>query len=101
MSMSSMGMVDFRSDKERIARSTRQAKNAAKAQNKLLAEQNKLLAQQRAQPSIAAMPAPGGIIQTSVTPQGPPPGWYPDTQDTQMNRWWDGIAWTDVTQPKV
>lgn len=48
-SISTGGAVDFRSDKERIARSTRQGAKAVKAQNKLLKEQNKLIRDQNAQ----------------------------------------------------
>jgi hypothetical protein len=40
LSMCTLGLVDFRSDKERIARSTRK-------QAKLLREQNEILKQQR------------------------------------------------------
>ncbi|MFI0506693.1 DUF2510 domain-containing protein [Streptomyces albogriseolus] len=25
----------------------------------------------------------------------PPPGWYPDPHAPQLERWWDGTAWTD------
>jgi hypothetical protein len=24
-----------------------------------------------------------------------PAGWYPDPDDETLNRWWDGLAWTD------
>jgi hypothetical protein len=41
-----LGLVDWKSDKERIATSTRKAKNAQRKTNKLLKEQNKLLKQQ-------------------------------------------------------
>ncbi|GAA3052347.1 hypothetical protein [Actinokineospora globicatena] len=46
-SISTAGMVDFRSDKERIARNTKLNGKQLKRQNKLLAEQNRLLAQQQ------------------------------------------------------
>ncbi|WLW38598.1 hypothetical protein [Streptomyces phage Verabelle] len=46
MSAMSLGLVDWKSDKERIATSSRRAKNAAKKTNKLLKEQNKILKQQ-------------------------------------------------------
>jgi hypothetical protein len=42
-SLSTYGLVDFRSDKERAARSTRLTKRATKKTNKLLKEQNKIL----------------------------------------------------------
>lgn len=46
LSVWSMGLVDFRSDKERIARSTRIGAHAAKKNARLLRDQNKLLASQ-------------------------------------------------------
>lgn len=27
-------------------------------------------------------------------PQSWPPGWYPDPQDAQLQRWWDGHGWS-------
>jgi hypothetical protein len=41
-----MGLVDFRSDKERIARSTRLTKRATHRGNRLAAENNRLVAEQ-------------------------------------------------------
>ena len=42
LSVFSFGLIDFRSDKERIARSTRKADKGIQEQNRLLAEQNRL-----------------------------------------------------------
>ena len=30
---------------------------------------------------------------------GPPPGWYPDPDRPGNRRWWDGLAWTDFSEP--
>ena len=39
---------------------------------------------------------------TVTPPQGahpvPPPGWYPDPQDAQAQRYWDGSRWTNRTR---
>lgn len=45
-SVFTLGLVDFRSDKERAARSSRLNKRATKKQNRLIKEQNKLLKKQ-------------------------------------------------------
>jgi Protein of unknown function (DUF2510) len=35
-----------------------------------------------------------------VTEQPPPPGWYPDPDQPQVQqRYWDGAAWTDQRAP--
>jgi hypothetical protein len=47
LSMTTLGAVDWRSDKERIAAQTRGAKKQMKKQNKLLKEQNEILKKQR------------------------------------------------------
>lgn len=47
MSITTLGVIDYRSDKERTARSTRLTKRATKKTNKLLKEQNKLLREQQ------------------------------------------------------
>jgi len=46
LSVFTAGLIDFQSDKERIARSTRLTKKAIKEQNKLLKKQNELLKRQ-------------------------------------------------------
>ncbi len=34
-----------------------------------------------------------------MTTQEIPHGWYPDPQDPDLQRWWDGTQWTAKTQP--
>lgn len=46
MSMTTLGLVDWKSDKERIASSARKTKRAARKTNKLLKEQNDILRKQ-------------------------------------------------------
>ena len=37
--------------------------------------------------------------QPAAVPSGPPPGWYPDTQNPSITRWWDGYRWTEHIRP--
>ncbi len=102
MSVSTMGAVDFRSDKERTAAYTQAAKREAKKQTQLMrqmAQQQAAAAaqQQYAQPAPAPMPMP----MPMPMPQLPPAGWYPDQADTSMVRWFDGTQWTGFTQPRT
>ncbi len=34
-----------------------------------------------------------------MTASGAAPGWYADAAEPALIRWWDGVAWTDHTQP--
>lgn len=44
----------------------------------------------------ARSPAPSFPPPTQPPPpQGPPPGWYPNEG---VQRWWDGVRWTEHTQ---
>lgn len=85
-SVTTLGAVDFRSDRERTARYAKQTRNAVRAQT---AQQAAALEQQRRQ--ATAQP------QHHVPP---PPGWYQDPRDPSTVRWWDGATWTDATQPR-
>jgi hypothetical protein len=77
-SVMTVGLIDYRSDKERIAKYTRQTRNAARAQ--------------------ARQPAPQYYVQPQQQPVIPP-GWYRDPAGAPMMRWWDGGQWTPGTQP--
>jgi hypothetical protein len=48
----------------------------------------------RTAPAVQVTPAP-----SPPTPaQGPPAGWYLDPDGLDVQRWWDGTKWSDVTQ---
>ena len=83
-SVSTLGLVDFRSDKERIARSTRKTSKEARQQTELMQQQ---VAMQQQQIDMQAKQA----AAQSAPPQGPPPGWYPDQNGQQ--RYWNGQGW--------
>jgi hypothetical protein len=79
-SVSTFGLIDFRSDKERQARYAKQTREAQREQLKIEKDR-------------AKHPQP-------PAPQVLPAGWYPDTQNASLVRWWDGAAWTDKTQAR-
>lgn len=79
LSTCSAGLVDFRSDRERVARSARKTLHATRAGNRLLR-----------QVSAPAAPFFGGPVL-------PPAGWYPDQGRPDRLRWWDGQQWTPRT----
>jgi Tfp pilus assembly protein PilX len=89
-SISTLGAVDLHSDKERIARNTAKTGRALKAQNKLLKEQNRIQQSAAQTPAPTSYPAP-----QPAAPQGPPAGWYQDTEQPDMDRWYDGTMWTE------
>jgi hypothetical protein len=74
-SVSSLGMIDYRSDKERIAKYTRQQRNMTK----------QALKQGQAAAAVPGAPAPAG----------PGPSWQGDPTGRHEYRWWTGSAWAD------
>jgi hypothetical protein len=53
------------------------------------------------QPLLPQVPPPGYRVSTApVLMRAPmPPGWFPDQLDRSLVRWFDGVRWTDFTQP--
>lgn len=72
LSVSSFGLIDFRSDKERTARYTRQMRDEQRRQTAMLR---------------------GGQHQ-QATATTAAPGWYPDPYGQSSQRYWDGANWT-------
>ncbi len=105
MSVSTAGAVDYRSDKERIARKTAKGARAAKKQNRLLGQQIDAIKEQTAALTAAAAAAKAaenavasGTVPPPPRPTSVPAGWYPDPHGAQsLLRWFDGTTWTDHT----
>jgi hypothetical protein len=109
MSLTTVGIVDYRSKDERAAKYSKQTRNAARAQvaqtAMMLENQRKQLAaadhanvreevrDMRSAPSVAAPPP------AAPPPAAPPAGFYNDQQDPTILRWFDGSQWTSMTKP--
>jgi regulator of protease activity HflC (stomatin/prohibitin superfamily) len=107
MSVGSLGLVDFRSDKERTAAYTKAARNEARRQTAVMRQQAKAARQlaqaQQAQAQAQAHAAHQQWLaqqhqaQAAAAAQQPQqrsavPGWYNDGAGL---RWWDGQRWTE------
>jgi hypothetical protein len=95
-SVSTLGAVDFQSDKERIARSARLTKQAMRKQNSLIQQQTAQIAVSAATPSPSSqlwLPA-SAQKQVSVAP----PGLYLDPNGQSCERWWTGRKWSEFTR---
>lgn len=92
MSVTTLGFIDFQSDKERVARSARLTKQATRRGNRLIGKQTR--AQRRQHREMMAVQS----MQVPMMPTQPAPGWYADAQPGYM-RWWDGMRWTAHVQP--
>ena len=80
MSMSTIGLVDFRSDKERTAAYTHGALQQQK-------KQTRLMQQQANQQQYAPQPQYAPVL-------APQPGWVQDPVDSRYVRWFDGYQLT-------
>jgi hypothetical protein len=109
LSLTSMGVVDFQSDKERTARSARLTKQAIRAQTRAINHQTR--SNQSAAASTAAWIAPheSVSVQQIMPPSGAIPadkimatveaGWYPEPSGAPLYRWWSGYRWMEHTKP--
>jgi len=114
MSVSTLGMVSYRSNSERSARANKQSakyakqsRNAARAQ---VAQNGLMLDAQRQQ--LEATYQGNGVRQAQYedvtaaqTPiaapvMGMPAGWYQDPQDPTFICYWNGQAWDSSTRQK-
>ena len=48
------------------------------------------------QPPITQQP----VVQQPVATSGLAPGWYPDQNESDLMRYYDGRVWTSQTQPR-
>lgn len=99
-SISTLGLVKYRSDSEQSKRIARQTRNAARAQ---VAQNQVMIAGQRAQLE-AHVQGNGYQIARDATPAQAalptvnPAGWYPDPTDSRAVCWWDGRQWHPWTK---
>ena len=40
------------------------------------------------------------LVADPAAPQAPSAGWYPDQQNSAINRWFSGQSWTEAWQPR-
>ena len=112
-SMSTMGLVDFRSDKERIAKNTKQGYKAQRDGNVIAAQQlaaQQALLQAQFMAQQAQMQQYQAFVVAPPPPQAPLPpplplalpqaslfaeGWHPDPLGIASERRHDGNNWTN------
>ncbi|OLT33702.1 hypothetical protein BJF84_21445 [Rhodococcus sp. CUA-806] len=87
MSVSTLGIVNYRNEAERTSKYTKQTRNAARAQ---VVQQGVDLELQRQQ--LAAMNHAN--VREEMRPSTTPADWYPDPGNPGFVRWFDGSQWT-------
>lgn len=92
MSVSTLGLVNYRNSEERTAKYTKQTRNAARVQ---VAQQAMNLEVQRQQ--LQALDHAN--VREEIKPNTTPASWYPDPGNPGYIRWYDGAQWTNHVQP--
>ena len=101
-SVSTLGMVGYRSEKEQTKRIAKQTRNATRAQ---VIQNQAIIANQRAQ--LEAQIQNNGYQRArDLSPVQPlrqlppsrPAGWYSDPDDPRALCWWDGQGWHPDTR---
>ncbi|OMQ16787.1 hypothetical protein A7K94_0200210 [Modestobacter sp. VKM Ac-2676] len=101
MSLTTGGIISYRNKDERVAKYTKQTRNAARAQ---VAQNAMVLENQRKQIDAADHSNVREEIRdmraTAPAPAAAPPaGFYNDPEDPLVLRWFDGTQWTSMTKP--
>jgi hypothetical protein len=101
-SMSTLGLIDFRSDKERIARNTKRTMKAVRSQTEQQAQLAAIQAEASALESAAhpaALEAAAAQRAAAGPAQSTPAGWFQNPADAPGTlRWWTGVEWGSQTQ---
>jgi hypothetical protein len=106
MSLSTVGLVSYRSKDERSTKYAKQTRNAARAQvvqNAMSLEHQRQMINQNdhanVREGVRDMRADKPQAPASVA--APPAGFYSDPSgDATLLRWFDGAQWTDMTKPR-
>jgi hypothetical protein len=96
MSLSTMGIVDYRGKEERAAKYSKQTRNAARAQTAMMLENQR---KQLAAADHANVREEVRDMRSAPPAAAPPAGFYNDQQDPTILRWFDGSQWTSMTKP--
>ena len=107
MSLSTVGLVSYRSKDERATKYAKQTRNAARAQvvqNAMSLEHQRQMINQNDHANVREEVRDMRAEQQQLAPApvaAPPAGFYSDPSgDATLLRWFDGAQWTDMTKPR-
>lgn len=97
------GLIDFRSDKERVARSARKTLRETRRLRKAQERAPRAVTAgaqgwpQAGSYPVGAVPGDRAVQQMMTGRRAWPPGWYHDFARPGTLWWWDGQNWTGQT----